>query len=522
MTILTEEALDFAREHITRFYDTDFYPKPFEYNAIWHCWSDVKKDLCSKNINKISITPPRSLPWKKPKSGYRIVHQLEPIESIIYTALAYQIAGKVETARVPEELGIACAYRINISDGSFFTSGSGYDQFRDVSKNIASKKEFVLLTDIADFYNQIYLHRLNNAIEHANTSLKHISDDIEHFLTRLNDKASQGVPVGPAASIIMAETTLNDVDQYLIDLKVEHTRYVDDFRIFAQTKEELDLVLQKLTLYLYKNHRLTLSTEKTSIIPSKEFIQKMENPYEIEKIEVIEEIEVLDPYNSEIIDVLYVEDEEKTHQLVVEKILDAFNALVTKSPIDLGYTRALIRQARSRKIEGLIPIVTKNFDFLSPVINNVILYLNDVTSEVNISSITDFFKKWINTQSVENELQRIWVEWYLTQHLSLIKDKAIIEFLTTSPSLITQAKIAVFLKNLSWIRDKKSQMLHSGSWERRAILFASQILPSDERKNWLKQIESESPYLLDKLICKWQLSKIHTGNFDDFDDDIPF
>ena len=522
MTILTDEALEFAKDHITRFYDTDFYPKPFEYDAIWFCWSDVKKELTSKNIDKISLAPPRSLPWKKPRSGYRIVHQLEPLESIIYTALAFQIAPKIESSRVPEEFGVACAYRIDISDGSFFSSGSGYDQFREFSKDIASRKGFVLLTDIADFYNQIYLHRLNNAIEHASASLKKISDDIESFLTRLNDKASQGVPVGPAASIIMAEATLTDVDQYLIDLKVEHTRYVDDFRIFSESKEELEIVLQKLTLYLYKNHRLTLSTEKTSIIASNDFILKIENPYEIEKIEVIEEIEVLDPYNSEVVDILYIEDEEKSHLLVIEKISDAFNSLVTKSPIDLGYTRALIRQARARRIDELIPIITQNFDFLLPVLNNVILYLNDVTNEKNITFLTIFFKEWITTNSIENELPRLWVEWYLTKHSAFMKDKAISDFLLSSPNLITQAKTAVSQKNLSWIRDKKSLMLNSGSWQRRAILYASQILPSDERKHWLKQIESESPYLLDKYICRWQLSKTGWGSFNDFEDDIPF
>jgi hypothetical protein len=522
LTILTEESLEFAKEHISRFYDTDFYPKPFEYDAIWHCWPDVKKELTSKNVDKMSLAPPRALPWKKPKSGYRIVHQLEPLESIIYTALAFQISSQVELSRVPQEFGVACAYRIDISDGSFFSSGSGYDQFREFSKDIASKKGFVLLTDIADFYNQIYLHRLNNAIEHASNSLKKIADDIEGFLTRLNDKASQGVPVGPAASIIMAEATLNDVDQYLIDLKVEHTRYVDDFRIFSESKDELETVLQKLTLYLYKNHRLSLSTEKTSIIPSKDFISKLENPYEIEKIEVIEEIEVLDPYNSDIVEFLYVEDEEKTHKLVIEKITDAFNSLVTRSPIDLGYTRALIRQARARRVDEILPIITKNFDFFLPVMNNIALYLNDVTKEGNIVFLSDFFKKWILTNPYGNELPRLWIEWYLTKHSSFMNDKTISNFLLSSPNYITQARTAIHLKKLSWIRDKKSLMLTSGSWERRAILYASQILPSDERNHWLKQVESETPYFLDKLICKWLLSKARTHSFDDFDDDIPF
>ena len=520
MTILTDDSLEFAKDHITRFYDTDFYPKPYEFDAIWFCWEDIKKELLSKNIEKMSLLPPRAFPWKKPRNGYRIVHQLEPIDTIIYTALAYQVSAKIEAARVPEEFGVACAYRINLSDGSFFSAGSGYDQFREFSKNIASRKEFVLLTDIADFYNQIYLHRLNNAIEHASPKLKSIADDIESFLTRLNDKASQGIPVGPAASIVMAEATLTDVDQYIIDLKVEHTRYVDDFRIFSNDKSELETVLQNLTLYLYKNHRLSLSTEKTMILSSKEFIEKLENPYEIEKIEVIEEIEILDPYNNEVVDIFYIEDEEKSHQLVVEKVTTAFESMVKKSPLDLGFTRALIRQAKARRIEELIPAIISHFDYFLPVVNNIVLYLNDVTNDRTLPILTSFFSKWVVSNSIQNELPRYWVEWYLTKYPEFLKNKLISDFLFSSPNVITQARAAVLQNNLSWIRSRKSQMLTSGSWERRAILYASQILPTDERKHWLLQIEKDSPYILDKCISIWLIKK--PKEYDDFEDDIPF
>lgn len=197
MTILTEDSLEFAKDHIHRFYDTDFYPKPFEFEAIWHNWVEVKKELTSRNVHKMAVTPPRALPWKKPKGGYRIVHQLEPIDALIYTALVYQVADRIEQARSAKEKDIACAYRIDVSEGSLFSAGSGYERFRDASKDLASSYKYILQTDITDFYNQLYLHRLNNAIEHADPLLKSLADDIEHFLTALNEKASQGVPVGP-------------------------------------------------------------------------------------------------------------------------------------------------------------------------------------------------------------------------------------------------------------------------------------------------------------------------------------
>src|SRR5688500_1638814 len=103
MSILSKDSLEFAREHIDKFYDSDFFPKPIEYSAIWHKWDEVVKDLTSKNVGKLWITPPRVMAVPKPKIGYRVVHQLEPLDTIVYTALAAEIASDVEAARVPAE-----------------------------------------------------------------------------------------------------------------------------------------------------------------------------------------------------------------------------------------------------------------------------------------------------------------------------------------------------------------------------------------------------------------------------------
>lgn len=52
MTILSDDALEFAKAHIRKYYDSDFFPKPREYEAIWHNWDAVKQELKSKNVGK--------------------------------------------------------------------------------------------------------------------------------------------------------------------------------------------------------------------------------------------------------------------------------------------------------------------------------------------------------------------------------------------------------------------------------------------------------------------------------------
>ena len=77
----------------------------------------------------------------------------------------------------------------------FFSNNNGFLSFATQSEELANNYQYVLATDITDFYNQIYLHRLNNAIESAKSNIS------ARFLMRLNasylqlnNKASKGYP----------------------------------------------------------------------------------------------------------------------------------------------------------------------------------------------------------------------------------------------------------------------------------------------------------------------------------------
>ncbi len=50
MTILENDDLEFAKTHIQKFYDSGFFPKPFEFEALWFEWAEVKAELMAMNI----------------------------------------------------------------------------------------------------------------------------------------------------------------------------------------------------------------------------------------------------------------------------------------------------------------------------------------------------------------------------------------------------------------------------------------------------------------------------------------
>jgi hypothetical protein len=504
MSIINEQDLEFAKDHISKYYDSDFFPKPVEYEALWHQWDAVKADLMSKNVGKIWATSPRAMTIAKPKGGFRVVHQLEPIETVVYTALAGAITPSIEDARMPRAEHIACSYRLAISDGNFFGGGSGWTDYSAKSEELAGIYANVLVTDITDFYNQIYLHRLNNAIELADAKLKPIADDIENFLSTINNKASQGIPVGPAASIVMAESVLIDVDRFIKDQGVEHTRYVDDFRIYSDSERELNSILEKLTLYLYENHRLTISSEKTYIMDAEEFVKThLHNSYADEKVQLLETLEIYNPYTEEVEEIeVEVEEHLSSYQ---DELVAAIKKVISYEFLDLGLARSVIRTARRQMVADLVSYLLANFQFFAPVVNDVALYLKEVTDKELALAITTEIEELILLPALDNQLVRFWIEWYVAQYPEFMSSPKIHAFVFDGPNTENQALAAISTKNVAWVRNHKAGIYNLGGWARRAVLNSARVLPGDERTHWLKMIIGNSPVTLDRWVAKWVL-----------------
>ena len=216
MVKLKENNLEWALRHLQKYSHSDFYPKIFEFPAISHNWQQVKGHILSLDLDIYQPKSPQINLAPKPNGNYRIVHQLDAIDSLIYTALIREVCEIIENYRIPESENIACSYRIKPDlEGSFFSSDTGWDKFISRSEDLASKYEsgFVLVADITDFYNQIYTHRVQNLIEEAGKGeYDEQSRVIETFLFGLNKKTSRGIPVGPAPSIVLAELIMASIE----------------------------------------------------------------------------------------------------------------------------------------------------------------------------------------------------------------------------------------------------------------------------------------------------------------------
>ncbi|PLS18148.1 hypothetical protein CVD28_07575 [Bacillus sp. M6-12] len=140
MLKLRTNSLDWALKHIENYGDTDIFPVPFEYKAISYLWDRSIRELPNGTTLKEYLRNQDMLQWNvrdfrrsltpKHKYGFRLSTQLDPLDTLAYLALVYEIGEDIETKRIPIERNVSFSYRFNPNDeGRMFDSEVNYGSF---------------------------------------------------------------------------------------------------------------------------------------------------------------------------------------------------------------------------------------------------------------------------------------------------------------------------------------------------------------------------------------------------------
>ena len=511
MRNITETSLEWALKHVKKYYDSDFYPRLFEFEAIQHSWTKVKREILKIDLDNYAPQTPFICLAPKKTETFRVVHQLDPIDTLIYTALLHEYSEKIEAFRIPSNKNIACSYRISPDiHGSYFgTELDGYIRFKNKSLELAKEKPYgyVLVSDITDFYNQIYLHRVTNILEEAGIKSPKILED---FLSGLNTNISRGVPVGPAPSILVSEAIMADIDKKILSHTTHFTRYVDDMHIFFDTIEEAKFFLHELTKYLYSNHRLVLSSDKTKVLNTSEFVKTyFEDEESIEQQAIHEKLEdsaEYDPYFCFEPEVPEFEDLESSEKFEIrsEIYVEIFERALLFEKIDLGIMRHLLRKAGKYKVRSLLPSIFSNFKNLLPIIREIVVYLEKVLNERSVKKYAHEFRELLQDEYIQLPFINIWIYTLLQNPIFNF-----IELKIDYSKIIRvreQALIAKRLNDRTWIKDHKDGLDVLGPWDKRAILHSAVILSQDELKHWAGIVSSRGN-ILDKAIASYTVAQ---------------
>ena len=201
----------------------------------------------------------------------RVAHQLTASDNIIYLAALLDCAPMLEAARLPKEDNEAFAYRFAHGEQiRIFEPARGYHQWlahlSDFGgpENPFAEDRPAIITDISDFYQRIYFHRIENVLQDGGCP-KGAADLIKKIIKTSRARQSYGLPVGTAASRLLAECLLHDTDMLLKNMGVKFTRYVDDFRIAVPPGMEAHSILCRIAEHLRVTEGLSLNVTKTKL-----------------------------------------------------------------------------------------------------------------------------------------------------------------------------------------------------------------------------------------------------------------
>jgi len=143
-----------------------------------------------------------------------------------------------------------------------------------IVKNEFNDNNFVrgycLKADIKHYFQEVNHNILINIIKRKIRDEKVIGL-IHKILNNILEEGNQekGIPLGNLTSQLFANVYLNELDYYVkYQLKAKYyIRYVDDFIVLHQSKEQLEEWKDKINNFLGNNLKLELHPEKSKVIP---------------------------------------------------------------------------------------------------------------------------------------------------------------------------------------------------------------------------------------------------------------
>lgn len=524
-----EKAIEMALSNIAKHGDTDVFPFPFETHIFFDNPEESKKILLDIHGNfdsYLAQQTPSTLETltQVGYTGFRWATQIEPFWNAYYLALVISIADKIELTRLPIEGEFIFSYRYQWDEGNAkLFRDSTWGDYRKRGMKLSNESEYVVVTDIADFYPRIYHHRVENALQR----LDKVGDTpkrIMHLLGTFSNNVSYGLPVGGPASRILAELALVATDTQLSRRGIKFCRYADDYSIFCKDKSEAYKVLVTLSQKLH-NEGLALQKKKTKIITSEEYRETHNflDAAETANLFASEEQKLLnislryDPY-SESAD----EDYEALKNAVKDiDILGILGREVLKSTIDSTVAKQAIKAIHAldsnAKLGAIITLLDKdNLVVLSPVFVTVMRVAKGLYEEMPEDGkkyIDDSLVNLYNSKShlLSVELNVSYFIQALSPQRTFQKEEILIDIFDNTANPLIKKLIILIMADWEchyWLTDVMKRYGGTTEWEKRALIIASYKL-GDEGKHWREYTKS-SWNSREILIRDWCAKRVQT------------
>jgi hypothetical protein len=518
-----KDKFDLAIANIAQLGDTDIFPFPIE-NSIFYDMPNETKDILKKidadfdsyienyPVEKFSNCVPVGT------SGFRWATQIDPIWNAYLLYLVLSVSESIEESRQPKEKETIHSYRVDLESEypKFFNKKYNWRSFIEKTIEIAESTDakFIVKLDIGDFYTRIYHHRLENTLIRASKNTTH-NKRIMKILFAISNNTSYGLPIGGNASRILAELLLTSIDSQLTTKKIKFVRFVDDFVLFAKTKEDAFSYLNFAAEFLLKNEGLSIQKTKTQIISTAEYISQTKNFLSgdddsgSEKRAEFMRLHInYDPYSQN------AEEE----YLALKESLNRFDILsllkdeIKKTKIHQAMGKQLlgaISHLDGEKLSLAFKTISSNMEAFYSIMPNLLQMATKTIEklpEEHRNNFINYICQLIESNSylLQSENNAAYAARLLSKSDSEESTQALDNLYTRRASTLikTNCFYAMINKNQThWLSDKKNSFRALSSPEKRAFIAASFFL-GDEGRHWREKQKKQFSDL-ELLVSNW-------------------
>jgi hypothetical protein len=505
-------SVEWAIRSLDRHGDTDLFPRLAELRALVDRLPFAAAEIAKLDLSAQYPSASRRFIVPKDDLSYRAATQLDVVDSVIFTAIMHEHGKGIESRRRPIPEQSVFSYRFAPStDGELYPARSSWNDFWQHCLNRSAAHHSVLIVDIADFYNQIYHHTIENQLIESgfpNAAIKWVI----RLCESITAKVSRGIPIGPHPAHLIAEATMIPVDNSLASRGIQFARYVDDIVVFAESSVMARKALYEVATVLDKQQRLQLQRGKTQIMPASEFqsycrsmiADRPINATESELLNIIKKYSGGDPYRTISVNQLSAADMLKFTSASVNRILEEY--LATGTP-DYVRLRWFIRRLAQVGHPAAVEFCLQRAEDLIPALSEVCHYFISVgasSAALDWPSIGSSLLALLESELIQsNEYFQLSILSLFTRQPQLNHiAKLVGRYESASPATRREVILAAAAGGAAdWLRERKEEIGSMDPWTRSAFLFSTHTLPPEERRFFLKFATPRSPS--EELVAQW-------------------
>lgn len=534
---MNNKFINLAINNIAKYGDTDIFPYPIEKMVFFDKQVEVAEliEKIHKGFHEyINKYPPFNINASIPLgyTGFRWATQIDPIWNAYFLSIVVALGEEIEQARLPITENVVYSYRFspNYENFKLFNESYNWIRFQKDSLELVnsdSNINYIVICDIADFYNRVGHHPLDNSLDRINGSTE-ITSKLKTLIHKFTDSKSYGLPIGGDAARILAELALNNIDKQLYTKGYRFKRFVDDIHIFCKTLQEAHSVLNFLSVLLMRNEGLNLQKHKTQIQSRNEF-QKLiasrinadsEDKSEAERVKFMSLPINYDPYSDSA-----EEDYQKIKKDLQEfDIVGLLNEELRKARIHQPFGKKLIKSLETLEpnvLSEAFKSIVEKYEVLYPIFPTIMITAYKCYDKLDLDAkqkLISSLQKLVLDDSyiVQSEINMVYLLRVLGLNNNLqneiIIHKAYDRFYDSTLIKCVVMQIMTRWRAYHWLRDKKATFTNMSKWERRVFIIAANFL-GDEGEHWLKFSKREFSEF-ETILMNWGKEKSSITNWE--------